>query len=80
MNGIKGINPIVFFVMEIPPNSEAFVYSSIFTGAAFFLVGIIKGKIVQRSIIKSGIYTLIIGGIAAGVAYGVGYLLKQLVM
>ena len=70
---------IVFFLIEIPPNSEAFIYSCAFTGVAFFLVGIIKGKIVKRSMVKSGIYMLIIGGGAAGVAYWVGFLLKQLV-
>ena len=42
--------------------------------------GIIKGKIVKKSKIKSGFYTLIIGGIAALVAYFVGYGLHFLVL
>jgi VIT1/CCC1 family predicted Fe2+/Mn2+ transporter len=39
----------------------------------------IKGKIVKKSMIHSGIITLIIGGIAAIVAYMVGYGLNFLV-
>ncbi|HJJ23395.1 MAG TPA: VIT1/CCC1 transporter family protein [Nitrosopumilus sp.] len=60
-------------------NSEAFVYSTISVLAAFFLVGMIKGKIVKKSMMRSGINTLIIGGIAAIVAYVVGYGLNFLV-
>jgi len=70
---------MIFIAMGIDPNSEAFVYSIIFVISAFFIVGIIKGKIVKRSKIRSGIYTLIIGGIAASVAYLVGYGLNSLI-
>src|SRR5581483_5446129 len=51
---------------------EAFSYSVIFTGIAFFLIGTIKGKLVQKSLITSGLNTLLIGGIAAAVAFLVG--------
>lgn len=71
---------IIFYSIGIEANSIAFVLSSIFTGVAFFIVGIIKGRIVKHSMIRSGIYTLIIGGIAAFVAYYVGYFLKLVVI
>jgi VIT1/CCC1 family predicted Fe2+/Mn2+ transporter len=70
---------MIFITMGIDPNSDAFTYSIIFVVSAFFLVGIIKGKIVKKSKMKSGIYTLIIGGIAAMVAYLVGYGLNFLI-
>ncbi|MFQ5476382.1 MAG: VIT1/CCC1 transporter family protein [Nitrosopumilus sp.] len=70
---------IVFMAIGIELNSEAFVYSTTSVLAAFFLVGMIKGKIVKKSKIHSGIYTLIIGGIAAIVAYIIGYGLNSLV-
>ena len=70
---------MIFIAIGIEPNSEAFVYSIIFVISAFFIVGIIKGKIVKRSKIRSGIYTLIIGGVAASVAYLVGYGLNFLI-
>lgn len=70
---------MIFIALGIDPNSDAFTFSVIFVISAFFLVGIIKGKIVKKSKLKSGLYTLIIGGIAAAVAYGVGYGLNFLV-
>ena len=70
---------IVFFMIDSKLDSFAFVYSTISVMVAFFLVGIIKGQIVKKSKIRSGVYTLIIGGIAAIVAYSVGYGLNFLV-
>ena len=71
---------VVFMIIGIEPNSDAFMYATASVLAAFFLVGMIKGKIVKKSIIRSGSYTVIIGGIAASVAYLVGYGLSSLVM
>ncbi|EGP94618.1 VIT1/CCC1 transporter family protein [Nitrosarchaeum koreense] len=70
---------MIFILMKIDANSEAFVYSTISVMASFFLVGMIKGKIVKKPKIRSGFYTLIIGGIASLVAYYVGYGLKILI-
>jgi len=70
---------MIFMMIGIELNGEAFVYSIVGVCAAFFLVGMIKGKIVKKSMIRSGISTLIIGGIAAIVAYLVGYGLNSLV-
>ena len=78
-----GIIPLIpfmiFMAMGIDPNSDAFAYSIIFVMSAFFIVGIIKGKIVKKSKIKSGLFTLIIGGVAAMIAYLIGYGLNFLV-
>jgi VIT1/CCC1 family predicted Fe2+/Mn2+ transporter len=54
---------------------HAFIYSVVFTGISFFIIGIVRGKIVNRSPLRTGINTLAVGGIAASVAYIVGYLL-----
>ena len=70
---------MIFIFIGIHANSEAFIYSTISVMASFFLVGMIKGKIVRKSKIRSGFYTLIIGGIASLVAYFVGYGLNFLV-
>ena len=78
-----GLIPLVpfmlFIALGIDPSSDAFTLSIIFVVSAFFLVGVIKGKIVKKSKIKSGFYTLIIGGIAAFVAYGIGYGLNSII-
>jgi len=77
-----GFVPLLpFVVMFIIGSSvvsalEAFSYSVIFTGIAFFLIGTIKGKLVQKSLLTSGLNTLLIGGIAAAVAFMVGYVLN----
>ena len=43
----------------------AFIYSVVFTGISFFLIGIVRGKIVNKSLLRTGINTLAVGGIAA---------------
>lgn len=78
--GLIPLVPFMIFIsLGINLNTEAFIYSTIFVVSAFFLVGIIKGKIVKKSKIKSGFFTLIIGGTAAMVAYWIGYGLNFLV-
>jgi len=78
---IVGFIPLLFFVLAlIFPLLEAgkFAYSIIATGLALFFVGFIKGEVVGKHKIRSAIETLLIGGVAAGIAYFVGYLLKGL--
>ena len=70
---------LVFYGLVLSVNSEAFYLSVVSTGIAFFIVGMIKGKIVKKSLFRSGLYTLLIGAIAASVAYYVGYLLHLLI-
>jgi VIT1/CCC1 family predicted Fe2+/Mn2+ transporter len=54
---------------------NVFLYSIIFTMISFFSIGLVKGKVVNKSPVRSGLNTLIIGGIAAVVAFFVGSLL-----
>jgi VIT1/CCC1 family predicted Fe2+/Mn2+ transporter len=54
---------------------NVFLYSILFTAISFFSIGLVKGKVVNKSPVKSGLNTLIIGGIAAVVAFLVGSLL-----
>lgn len=78
-----GLLPLIPFMMfmliGIDSDSDAFTYSVLLVALAFFIVGIIKGKIVKKSKIKSGLFTLIIGGIAAMIAYSIGFALNSLV-
>jgi len=82
---LVGIVPLLPFVFLFAAGSsavsasEAFGYSVTFTGVAFFLVGIIKGKVVGKPLLASAFNTLLIGGIAAAVAFIVGYALNSLI-
>jgi VIT1/CCC1 family predicted Fe2+/Mn2+ transporter len=52
-----------------------FPASAALTGIVFFLIGAAKGHVVHQPRLKSGAETLVIGGIAAALAYAVGVLL-----
>ncbi len=77
-----GFIPLISFVFapfNQHINSTKFLYSIILTILAFLIVGAVKGRITQTSKLKSAIETLFIGGIAAIIAFVVGYLLKAIV-
>jgi VIT1/CCC1 family predicted Fe2+/Mn2+ transporter len=79
-----GLIPLLPFVAMFVAGSsaspnDAFLYSVVFTASAFFLIGLIKGRIVQKPLLRSGMITLLIGGMAAAVAYAIGYVLNLIV-
>lgn len=45
-------------------------------GVAFFVIGVVRGRIVDHRPFATGIETLLIGGSAAFVAFFVGWLLN----
>lgn len=55
-----------------------FTISMILTGLAFALIGCIKGAVTGKSRTLSALETFLIGGVAAFIAFIVGYLLKGL--
>jgi VIT1/CCC1 family predicted Fe2+/Mn2+ transporter len=48
------------------------------TGATFFAIGVVRGRIVDQRPLASGLETLLIGGSAAFVAFLVGWILEGL--
>ena len=56
--------------------SGVFVWSSVLTGVAFFVVGAVKGRFVLHNPVWSGLETLGVGAVAAGMAYACGVLLS----
>jgi|TARA_Y100000310_G_scaffold320549_1_gene377112 VIT1/CCC1 family predicted Fe2+/Mn2+ transporter len=63
-----------FFSEVIKEN--VYLLSVIMTFIAFFFIGSAKVYITQKNWFKSGLETLFIGGVAAVIAYGIGYLLR----
>jgi VIT1/CCC1 family predicted Fe2+/Mn2+ transporter len=50
----------------------------VLTAVAFFAIGVIRGRIVDRRPLAAGVETLLIGGSAALLAFAVGRLLHGL--
>ena len=48
------------------------------TRATLFVLGAMKVRITGRHWAKSGLETLVVGGVAAAAAYGVGFVLSHL--
>ncbi len=79
---LVGVVPLLPFIYEfIFQNSEIhpFAISTILTGMTFFCIGAVKSRFVERHWCSSGLETLVVGGCAAGLAYLVGAILKNVV-
>lgn len=57
---------------------QSFAASAVLTGATFVLIGVLRGRFVDRHPLVCGIETLSIGGAAAALAFFVGRLLETL--
>jgi VIT1/CCC1 family predicted Fe2+/Mn2+ transporter len=79
-----GIIPLIPFIAVYLSGSSisisnALFYSVLATASSFFLIGSIRGKVVRKPMMVSGLNTLLIGGIAALVSYFVGYALSAVI-
>jgi len=70
---ICGFLPLLTFIFKI---NSPFLMASLLTGTVFFLIGSLKSRWSLRSWWLSGIRTLMIGSVAAVLAYLVGYAFK----
>ncbi len=78
-----GAFPLLAFVCALfAPESvtRPFLWSACMTAAAFFVVGVLKARVVEQSPWRGGIETLAMGGVAASLAYGVGALLGHVAL
>ncbi len=78
---VVGTIPLIPFIYGLiagsdPTSREQFIQSIIATTIAFALSGYIRGKVNKQSVFRTIAETLVVGGIAAYIAYLVGYLLK----
>ena len=74
---LVGLVPLVPFLWPGIAMTSAFIASAIATAVAFLGVGLVKGKVLHRSPVRSGLETLLMGSGAAIVAYFVGHWLRQ---
>lgn len=75
---IGGIPLLAYFVDLVNPSiiGDPFLPSCILTGLAFFGVGAMKSRYVDQHWSLGGFETLGIGALAAGMAYGIGLILR----
>ena len=76
-----GLIPLVIYVIDYlnPLNSNLFLTSSILTALGFVIIGFLKAYVNQTKSWKGVLETLLLGGIAAIVAYFVGDLLESII-
>ncbi|HLV32577.1 MAG TPA: VIT1/CCC1 transporter family protein, partial [Chitinispirillaceae bacterium] len=74
---IIGILPLIPFLFGNFNYITRFIMSSVITALAFLLIGLVKGAILKTSVIKSGVQTLMTGGMAAFLAYLAGAVLRR---
>jgi VIT1/CCC1 family predicted Fe2+/Mn2+ transporter len=75
--GLVPLLPFMFGITNTPSSTQVFAWSAAATATAFFATGCIKGKLVQQSLVRSGIETLLMGGTAAAIAYFAGSVLMD---
>lgn len=78
---VVGLIPLLVFVADyININlSQKFLWASILTGIGFIIIGYLKSKVTNNSVIKGISETLLLGSLAAFVAYSVGDFLEQII-
>ncbi len=76
-----GFIPVLAFVLAlwIGVAFNAFLVASLLTALTLFALGAFKTKVTGKNWFYSGFEMLLVGGIAAGAAYGIGALVAHLV-
>lgn len=75
---VVGLLPLVPYVLGVS-GGAAVAWSALATGLALFTVGAWRSRITVQSWLWGGVQMLLVGGVAAAVAYAVGYFVSQLV-
>ena len=70
---VCGIVPLVPFLFHV---NHPLTLSLIMTGAVFFTIGSVKSWWSTASWLRSGLITLLVGTMAAGLAFGAGVILR----
>lgn len=78
---LVGLIPLLVYVLDFFFNvkTETFLYSSILTAFGFVGIGFMKSYLTETSHTKAIFETLILGALAATVAYYVGFVLEKMI-
>jgi len=78
---VVGFLPLIVFVYDLAVPGDVgrtFMWSAVMTGVAFFVVGALKSHFVDQSWWRSALETLVVGGVAALLAYAAGAFLQEI--
>jgi VIT1/CCC1 family predicted Fe2+/Mn2+ transporter len=76
---IVGIMPLTPFLVPTLQQKYQFILSTCIAGFMFFLIGSLKSIVLNQPPFRAGLSTLLTGGAAAGMAYLVGYTLREII-
>lgn len=78
---VMGLIPLMIYLVDFFSELalNLFLLTSIFTGLAFILIGYFKSKVTGTNIFMSMLQTLLLGGLAAVIAFYVGDWLERLI-
>jgi VIT1/CCC1 family predicted Fe2+/Mn2+ transporter len=78
--GVAGLIPLLPLLLpEAIAPAQRLPSSIVATGGAFLAIGLLKGHVLGRPRLRAGLETLLVGGVAAALAYLAGLLLGRLV-
>ena len=74
---VAGLLPLIPYLLTI---ENKFEYSLFLVVLSLFMVGILRGKVTGKNALRGGFEVLGVGGIAAVVAYAVGFLIDKFII
>ena len=75
--GVVPLLPFVYALVLAEQRTNSFAWSAAITAVVFFTIGVIKGRLVGQPWYRGGLEVLAVGGGAAGLAYLLGLLLRD---
>lgn len=79
---IVGFVPILAYVVDAvlslkTPKDMLFTISAVLAALTFVMIGLLKARVTHTGRLRAASETLLLGAIAAGLAYGLGYVLEK---
>lgn len=75
---VIGAIPLIsyFFAGENPQSTILFIYSCVLTGVSLAIIGVLKSRVTEQNMFRGILETVVLGGVAALLAYYVGDVLE----
>lgn len=77
---VIGAIPLLSYLFGEVEESSLFLYSSVLTGVALAIIGVLKSRVTEQNMFRGVAETVFLGGAAALLAYFVGDILEKVVL